>query len=412
MKKLGTNANMESAIDMLIEGGADLKSALDKGGLIKQLSKRILERALIEEMNNHLGYDKYSRTDKNDLFLDSKNSRNGSFSKNLSTEDGIIELEVPRDRDGDFEPQIVKKRQTRIEGLDQKILSLYAKGMSLSDIKQQMYELYEVEVSESLISKITDSILDEVRAWQNRPLESLYPVVFFDCLVVKVRQDKRIINKSVYVALAIDTYGKKDILGLWISENEGAKFWLNNFTELKNRGMQDMLIACTDNLTGMKEAIEAVYPRCEHQLCIVHQIRNSMKFVSYKDRKELASDLKSIYKANTEQEALSALEEFDEKWSKKYPQIAKSWYANWENLVIFLGYPEAIRKIIYTTNSIESVNSQLRKVIKNKRVFPSDDSVFKALYLTIEYITAKWNMPIQNWGEAMAHFLIKFSNRF
>jgi putative transposase len=226
-----------------------------------------------------------------------------------------------------------------------------------------------------------------------------------------VRQDKRIINKAVYVALGIDLSGRKDILGLWISENEGAKFWLGNLTEMKNRGMQDMLIACTDNLTGMSEAIGAVYPKCEHQLCIVHQIRNSLKYVSYKDRKKLAQDLKSIYTSSTEEEAHLALESFDARWSKQYPQIAKSWYLNWDNLMVFLQYPESIRKVIYTTNAVESVNSQLRKVTKNKRVFPNDESVFKTLYLTIDYITRKWSMPIQNWNEAMAHFLIKFAGR-
>ena len=398
------NSKINAAVDMLIESDSDFSNILGKEGLIKQLSKCILERALEAEMQAHLGYDRYERNA-------SENARNGSFKKNLTTENGRLELEVPRDRKGSFEPVIVKKKQTRIEGLDDKIISLYAKGMSVSDIKIQMQELYGAEISESLISRITDDVIDEVKLWQSRALESVYPIVFFDCLVVKVRQDKRIINKSVYVALGIDLSGRKDVLGLWISDNEGAKFWLNNLTELKNRGLSDILIACTDNLTGMSDAIAAVYPKCEHQLCIVHQIRNSLKFVSYKDRKELAADLKPIYQAVTEDEAQSALEYFEEKWGKQYPQIAKSWYNNWDNLMIFLQYPEAIRRIIYTTNSIESLNNQLRKVTKNKRVFPSDESVFKTLYLTIEYITRKWSMPIQNWNEAMAHFLIKFEDR-
>ena len=398
------NAEINTAVDMLIESDSDFSNILGKEGLIKQLSKCILERALEAEMEAHLGYDRYERNA-------SENARNGSFKKNLTTENGQLELEVPRDRKGSFEPVIVKKKQTKIEGLDDKIISLYAKGMSVSDIKIQMQELYGAEISESLISRITDDVIDEVKLWQSRALESVYPIVFFDCLVVKVRQDKRIINKSVYVALGIDLSGRKDVLGLWISDNEGAKFWLNNLTELKNRGLSDILIACTDNLTGMSDAIAAVYPKCEHQLCIVHQIRNSLKFVSYKDRKELAGDLKPIYQAVTEDEAQSALEYFEEKWGKQYPQIAKSWYNNWDNLMIFLQYPEAIRRIIYTTNSIESLNNQLRKVTKNKRVFPSDESVFKTLYLTIEYITRKWSMPIQNWNEAMAHFLIKFEDR-
>jgi transposase-like protein len=398
------HSKINAAVDLLIENNVDLSNALGKDGLIKQLSKRILERALQAEMDDHLGYSRYNRSE-------IQNARNGEFQKNLITDNGVIELNIPRDRNGNFEPAIVKKKQSRIAGLDQKIVSLYAKGMSLSDIKLQLQELYDADVSESLISKITDSVAEEVKAWQSRALETLYPIVFFDCLVVKVRHEKRIVNKAVYVALGIDLSGRKDILGLWISENEGAKFWLSNLTEMKNRGMSDMLIACTDNLTGMSDAIAAVYPKCEHQLCIVHQIRNSLKFVSYKDRKELVADLKPIYQAPTEDGAQIALNAFDSKWSSQYPQIAKSWYNNWENLIIFLQYPEAIRKIIYTTNSIESLNSQLRKVTKNKRVFPSDESVFKTLYLTINYITAKWTMPIRNWNEAMAHFLIKFDDR-
>jgi len=406
-KKNNQNSNdaaISEAIDLLTSKGVDLSTMLSNGGLLKQLTKRLVEKALESEMDSHLGYAKYDRADVD-------NARNGASSKNLITGNGLITIDVPRDRDAKFEPVLIPKRQTRIDGLDQKIISLYAKGMSLSDIKIQIEELYGAEVSESLISKITDDVMDDVKAWQSRPLESVYPIVFFDCLVLKVRQDKRIINKAVYVALGIDMEGKKDILGLWMSENEGAKFWLGNLTEMKNRGMQDMLIACTDNLTGMSDAIAAVYPKTEHQLCIVHQIRNSLKYVSYKDRKQLASDLKPIYTAATEEEAHLALEAFDTKWSKQYPQIAKSWYANWDNLTIFLQYPEEIRKVIYTTNAVESVNSQLRRVTKNKRVFPSDESVFKILYLTIEYITRKWTMPIQNWNVAMAHFMIKFDGR-
>jgi transposase-like protein len=398
------NTKINAAVDLLIESDIDLSNALGENGLIKQLSKRILEKALQIEMDDHLGYSRYDRSEL-------QNARNGAFQKTLITNNGTIELDVPRDRNGGFEPAIIKKKQSRVAGLDQKIVSLYAKGMSLSDIKTQLQELYDADISESLISKITDGVADEVKAWQNRALESVYPIVFFDCLVVKVRHEKRIINKAVYVALGIDLSGRKDILGLWISENEGAKFWLGNLTEMKNRGMTDMLIACTDNLTGMSDAISAVYPKCEHQLCIVHQIRNSLKFVSYKDRKELVADLKPIYQAATEDEAQEALDAFDRKWSKQYPQIAKSWYNNWENLIIFLQYPKAIRKIIYTTNAIEPLNSQLRKVTKHKRVFPSDESVFKTLYFKLNYITAKCYMPIRDWNEAMAHFLIKFDDR-
>ena len=395
---------IKQAVDLLIDKDTDLTSFFAKDGMLKELTKNLFERALKAEMDEHLGYSKYGRRE-------TENSRNGVGKKSLITEGGVLELEVPRDRNAEFSPLLVPKRQTRIDGLDQKILSLYAKGMSISDIKMQIQELYGAEISESLISRVTDNIMDEVRSWQHRPLEAIYAIVYFDALVVKVRQDKRIINKAVYVALGIDLTGRKDILGLWISENEGAKFWLNNFTEMKNRGLKDILIACSDNLTGMGEAIFAVYPETEHQLCIVHQIRNSLAYVSYKDRKKVAADLKLVYGSVTEDEALSALSDFDLKWGKQYPHITKSWQNNWGNLVVFLQYPEVIRRIIYTTNAIEGLNSQLRKVTNNKRVFPSDESVFKTLYLTIDYITRKWSMPIQNWGEAMAHFLIKFEGR-
>ena len=398
---------LNKALYLIIESGADLNTLLKQDGLLKQLKKGLLERALQGELKDHLGYDKYERSE-----AATNNARNGVIKKSLLTEDGALELEVPRDRNGAFEPVLVPKRSTRIEGLDDKIISLYAKGMSVNDIKLQLEELYAgAEVSTSLISRITDEVMDEVIAWQNRSLDSVYPIVFFDCLVVKVRQDKRIINKAVYVALGIESTGHKDILGLWMSENEGAKFWLTNLTELKNRGLQDILIACTDNLTGMNEAIAAAYPKTEHQLCIVHQIRNSLKFVSYKDRKLVASDLKPVYAAATEEIALKYLEDFAAKWDKQYPYIAKSWYANWDNLANFLQYPEEIRKVIYTTNAIESLNSQLRKVTKNKRTFPNDASVFKTLFLAINYITKKWTMPIQNWNMAMAHFMIKFDGR-
>jgi transposase-like protein len=395
---------LDGAVDLLMSGKPDLSKMFKEGGLIKQLVKCLLERALKAEMDEHLGYERYDRSN-------SENSRNGSNSKTLITENGGLEIEVPRDRNGDFEPQLIKKRQTRIAELDEKILTFYAKGMSISDIRLQLQELYATDVSESLISRVTDEILDEVTAWRSRPLEKIYPLVFFDCLFVKVRQDKRIINKSVYVSLGVNFSGNKEILGLWISENEGAKFWLSNLNELKNRGVQDILIACSDNLTGMSEAIRAAFPKTTHQLCIVHQLRNSFKYVSYKDRKLVAADLNPIYTAVTEQNALVALECFEKKWNTKYPQISKSWRANWANLIGFLDYPDVIRKIIYTTNMLESFNSQLRRVTNNKRIFPNDESVFKTLYLTIRYIERKWTQPISNWKEAMANFSIKFEER-
>lgn len=399
------NEHVENALDLIANSGIDLSKIFKQEGILKQLTKGLVERALQAEMTHHLGYNLYEHAGK-------PNARNGTSKKNLITENGVVEIEVPRDRNGDFEPELVAKRSTRIDGLDDKIVSLYAKGMSVTDIQVQLQELYGgAEISTSLITNITNEVLEEVKSWQNRPLDEVYPIVFFDCIVVKVRHEKRIINKAVYVALGIDMNGIKDVLGLWISENEGAKFWLNNLTEMKNRGLKDILIACTDNLTGMSDAISAVYPKTEHQLCIVHQIRNSLKYVSYKHRKSVVADLKPIYTASTEDEAVTALELFTEKWDQQYPHISKSWYANWDNLTVFLQYPAEIRKVIYTTNAIESLNSQLRKVTKNKRVFPSDDAVFKTLFLAIDYICKKWTMPIRNWSEAMPHFMIKFEDR-
>lgn len=393
MKKQNKDDKLSQAMDLIIESGVDVRTLFDKDGLFKQLTKGLVERALNAEMSEHLGYEKHD-------ISDNDNYRNGNSTKTLISESGNIGIEVPRDRNSSFEPILIPKRTTRLKGLEDKIISLYAKGMSVSDIQEQLIELYGgADISTALISRITDEVMDEVYVWQKRALDRVYPIVFFDCLFIKVRHEKQIINKAVYVALGINSDGLKDVIGLWISENEGAKFWLNNLTELKNRGVQDILISCSDNLSGMTQALEAAFPQTNHQLCIVHQIRNSLKYVSYKDKKEVANDLKTIYgdKVIDEDTALKSLDAFANKWDSKYPQIAKSWYKNWDNLVIFLGFPKEIRKIIYTTNSIESLNSQLRKVTKNKRSFPSDDAVFKNLYLAIEYIVRKWTMPIQNW---------------
>ena len=394
----------DSLAEQLIESGADLSQIFEKGGLLKTLTKSLLEKALEGEMNHHLGYTKSQRSSKS-------NYRNGTSTKRLSTDNGNIEISVPRDRSSDFEPQIIPKRVTKINVLDDKIISMYARGLSVSDIQSQLYDLYETEVSSGFISEVTNSVLEEVYAWQNRPLESVYPIVFFDCIVVKVRQDKQIINKAVYMALGLNMEGKKEVLGLWMSKNEGAKYWLSVFTELKNRGLQDILIICTDNLNGMNESIVAVYPEAEHQLCIVHQIRNSLKYISYKNRKEVSADLKSIYTAVNEDTALDALNVFKEKYDSIYPQISKSWEKHWNNLINFLKYPKEIRKVIYTTNAIESLNSQFRKVIKNKKVFPSDDAVYKILYLAIRNLEKKWTMPARFWNEAMPYFMIQFEDR-
>ena len=374
-------------------------------GVVKELQRRLLQAALDGELTEHLGYEKHERNEVKD------NARNGYSSKTVKGSDGEMELRVPRDRTGTFEPQIVAKRQTRFHGFDDKIIALYARGLSVEDIQLQLQELYGVDISSSLISNVTTSIMDDVKAWQSRPLDALYPIVYLDCIVVKIREDKRIINKAVYLALGVNMEGQKELLGMWISQNEGAKFWLSVLTELKNRGLEDIFITCVDGLTGFPEAIASVYPEAKVQLCIVHMVRNSLKYVSYKDRKALVEDLKQIYRAKTLEEAELALSEFSNKWDDKYPSISQSWLKNWDHLTIFFAYPADVRRAIYTTNAIESMNMTLRKVIKNKRAFPSDEAVFKLLYLAINNVSKKWTMPIRNWKEAMNWFIIEFGDR-
>jgi len=373
-----------------------------EGGIFKELQKRILEAALNGELTDHLGYKKHEP-------VVGSNSRNGFSKKTLQTSSGEFEIEIPRDRESQFEPQIVPKHQKRFDELDDKILALYARGMSTQDISDEMYTMYRVDVSDSLISEVTEAVIDDVKAWQSRPLDSCYPILYLDCLVVKVRQDKQIINKSIYLALGVNTEGQKELLGMWISQSEGAKFWLGVLTEIKNRGVEKIFLACVDGLTGFPEAIEAVYPKAKVQLCIVHMVRNSLKYVSWKDRKILVADLRKIYTAKTLDEAETALTTFSERWDEKYPSISQSWLRNWDRLTPFFSYPADIRKAIYTTNAIESMNMTLRKVIKNKRVFPNDDAVFKLIYLAINNISKRWTMPIRDWKSAMARFMIEFS---
>lgn len=370
-------------------------------GVFQELFRRTLQSALDGELTHHLGYEKHSRS------LDD-NKRNGYSSKQIKSSKGELEVKVPRDRRGEFEPEILPKHQKRFEEFDEKIIALYARGLSTRDIQDQLKELYGVDVSPALISTVTASVLEEVKAWQSRPLDRVYPILYLDCIVVKVKEDTRIINKSVYLALGLNSEGQKELLGMWMSQNEGAKFWLGILTELKNRGLENVCIFCVDGLTGFPEAIEAVYPQAKVQLCIVHLIRNSLKYVSWKDRKILASDLRSVYSAKTAQEAEIRLDEFTQKWNHKYPSISQLWVNHWENIIPFFDYPADIRKVIYTTNAIESLNMTLRKVIKNKRVFPTDESVFKVLYLAINNISKKWSMPIKDWKMAMNRFSIEF----
>jgi len=393
-------------IDKLMKDYKSPEDIFGKDGVFKELQKAILERVLEGEITHHLGYEKNDLKGNN-----SGNSRNGKNKKTMKGDFGEVDIEVPRDRNGDFEPQFIKKRQTRFKGFDDKIIALYSRGMSTRDIQDQIRDLYGVDISPELVSTVTGEVIKEVTEWQNRPLAPLYPIVFLDAIVVKVRDEGHIRNKSVYLALGVDLDGKKELLGMWIEQTEGAKFWLRVLTELNNRGMKDIFIACVDGLKGFEKAIHSVFPHTQVQLCIVHMIRNSLKYVSYKDRKKLAGDLKAIYNATNETEAKNGLELFSDKWDKKYPLISRSWRNNWEQIIPFLSYPDYIRKAIYTTNAIESINRSLRKVLKTKGSFPNDDSVMKILYLAMRNISRKWTMPIRNWGLALNQFGIIFEER-
>jgi putative transposase len=393
-------------LDQLLKDYQKPEDILGENGLLKQLTKAVLERAMQAELTHHLGYDKHSPSGNN-----SGNSRNGKSKKTLKGDFGSLPLEVPRDRASTFEPQIVPKGQTRFEGFDDKILSLYARGMTTRQIKQHLEEIYQVEVSPSLISSVTDAITDEAKAWQSRPLDAVYPIIYLDALVVKVRESSHIQNKAIHLIVGINTSGRKEVLGLWITHNEGAKFWLQVLTDLKNRGVKDIFIACVDGLKGFPEAVEAAYPNTEVQLCIVHQVRNSLKYVSWKWRKEVAEDLKAIYTAATVEEAELSLEAFSRKWDAQLPTISKSWRVNWERIIPFMSYPQEIRRVIYTTNVIESVNSSLRKVLKNRGSFPNEDAAIKLVYLALRNISAKWSLPIRDWASAMNRFAIMFEGR-
>ncbi len=374
--------------------------------LCQDLIKTVIETALNSELDEHLGYEKHDSSGTN-----SGNSRNGYYPKMLTSPSGEIEINVPRDRTGEFEPKAVVKGQTRLESFDDKILSCYAKGMSTRDIAETFEEMFGARVSHSVISRVTESVWEKVLAWQNRPLDSCYPIVYLDCIHVKVRQEKRILTKAVYLALAVNKEGQKELLGMWISENEGAKFWLSVLTELKNRGVCDILIACVDGLTGFPDAIASAFPNTSVQLCIVHMVRNSLKYVSYKDRKSLASALKLIYASATLEEAEAELENFKELWGEKYPAIYKSWQQHWANLIAIFEYPPEIRKAIYTTNAIESLNSVIRKAVKNRRVFPYDKSALKCVFLSCDHASKKWTMPIRNWASAFQHFTLMYEGR-
>jgi putative transposase len=379
---------------------------LGQNGLLKQLQKRLLEKAMGAELTVHLGYGKHDPAGKN-----SGNSRNGTSPKTLKGEFGKLDLATPRDRNGSFEPQIVAKGQRRFEGFDQAIVSLYSRGMTTREIEGHLLEIYGVEVSPALVSQVTDAVCADVQVWQNRVLEEVYPIVYFDAIWSKVRDNGPVVKVAVYLALGITMAGQKEVLGMWAANTEGAKFWLHVLTELKNRGVRDIFIGCVDGLKGFPEAMEAVFPATQVQLCLVHMVRHSLSYVGWKERKEVAADLKVIYRAATVAEAEQALAAFERKWDRKYPSISKSWRTHWPELITFLKYPAEIRKAIYTTNSIESLNRSLRKISKNRGVFPNQESLLKLYYLALERIAKKWTMPIHSWTQALNRFVVEFGDR-
>lgn len=391
---------------MANELAKDVKTPEDLSTLSAFLTKLTVEAALKAEMDYHLGYEKNDQSGHH-----SGNSRNGFSSKKLKGDHGEIEIQTPRDRNANFEPELIKKGQTRTTSMDKQILSLYAKGMSTRDITDAFQEMYGADISAGLISQVTNGVMEKVTEWQSRPLDTIYPIVYMDCIVLKIRQDKRVINKAIYLVLGINIEGHKELLGMWISENEGAKFWLSVLTDLQNRGMKHMFIACVDGLKGFPDAISATFPDAKIQLCIVHMVRNSLKLVPWKDYKEIVADLKRIYQSVTEQEASLELDHFAEKWDGKYPQISKSWRAHWVNLITIFDYPADIRKVIYTTNAIESLNSVVRKSVKTRKVFPSDDAALKVIYLATEAASKKWTMPIRDWKPALNRFMIEFEEQ-
>ena len=393
-------------IDKLLKGYKKPEDLIGENGLLKQLTKQLLERAMSAEMTAHVGYEKHEAIGDN-----TGNSRNGTSAKTLKGSFGTMPIEVPRDRNGTFEPQIIEKHQTRFIGFDENIISLYARGLSTREIQQNLQEIYHVEVSPALISNVTEEVIEEVKAWQNRQLDGVYPIVYMDAIQFKVRDSGHVRNKAVYLAIGVTMEGLKEVLGLWIAQTEGAKFWLQVVTELKNRGVKDIFIACVDGLKGFPEAIESVFPQTVVQLCIVHLVRHSLNYVGWKERREVATDLKTIYTSATDTEAEQRLKEFSVKWDGRYPMIYKSWRSNWDRVIPFFAHPMEIRRVIYTTNAIESLNMSLRKVTKARGSFPNDEAVFKLLYLALRNIAKKWTVPVPDWKGALNRFAILYENR-
>ena len=408
-RRRGETEEQQARRELISEllSAANVQSMDDIQDLFKETIAEFMQGSLEAELDEELGYEPYDVKNKN-----TENSRNGHSKKTLRTSMGKVEIDVPRDRNGDFEPKILPKNQTSIsQDMESKIISMYAKGMSVSDIEKHIRDIYGLEISDTAVSRITDKVLPAAKEWQQRPLESIYAVVFLDAIHYRVRSEGQIVKKAVYIAIGIDLDGKKDVLGMWVGENESAKFWAGVLNNMRNRGVEDILIACTDNLTGFSQAIEAVFPKTDIQNCIIHQLRNSSKYVSYKDIKALMADLKKVYTAVDEEAALNALDEFAAVWDSKYPRISKSWYDNWVNLSTYFKFPQELRKLIYTTNTIEGFNRQLKKVTKSKSVFPTDDSLFKMLYLAMTDITKKWTGRRQDWSRIYAQLVIYYADR-
>ena len=397
--------DVDALLDELLKGHRP-EDVLSEGGLAQELTKRLVERMLQGEMTDHLGYEKDASEGR-----DGGNSRNGRTRKTVKTDKGEFEIEVPRDREGSFDPKIVPKYRRRLPGFDDKVIALYARGMTTREIQVGLRGIYGVDVSPSLISAVTDSVLEDVKAWQSRPLDPVYPILFLDAIHVKMRSSGHVQNTAVYVALAITLDGDKELLGLWIGEAEGAKFWLSVLTELENRGVQDILIASVDGLKGFPEAIETVFAETHVQLCIVHMVRHSLRYVPWSQRRKVAAALRAIYAARTREAAEQALDDFEETWGSEFPLIVKSWRGNWTNLTRYFDYPPEIRKVIYTTNAVESVNAQLRKVVKKRGAFPTEDSVRKVMYLAMMRASERWNRPVREWPKALNHLAVVFEGR-
>lgn len=395
---------MENEQDITDAFLKQLKTGDQLNSFLAQLQKRGIEKILEGELDAHLGYDKHDKTP-------DANARNGYSSKKVRTSYGESEIQVPRDRDASFNPMLIPKRKNMVDGIENVIISLYAKGMTVSDIEEQIREVCNFEVSSSTISRITDAVAEDVIAWQNRPLEPVYLIVWMDGIVFKVRENSKVVNKTIYLAVGLNRQGLKEVLGMWLGKNESASFWLGVLTDLKARGVEDILITATDNLNGFTGTIKQVFPQSQTQICVVHQIRNSARYVVWKDKKAFAMDMKQIYEAPTKQAAKAALEYFASQWDKKYPYAIKSWEANWEELTVFFDFPLEIRKIIYTTNLIENLNGKIRKYTKNKMSFPTDEAVLKSVYLALREATKKWTMPIHNWGIVLNQFITIFENR-